>query len=284
MVRQGAGLAVHPSDAGGRTWRSLFGNPAGSPWLVAGAVTVLYGLWLVLFFHSSHDVRDLIDIGRKFAQQSTTSPLIQVDPRYHYEASNLGQDGQFAYYLALDPRNARYYMDYPAYRYARVLYPMVARMLALGQPGLIPYSMILINWLAVGGGTFFVAAWLRRRQYSPWVALVYGLGAGVFVAFRFDLTEPLCYALVALAVYFFDSTRPFRVVLAGISFALAALARETALVFAIPYGLALLFEPGTTGPWRARLGANFRQASLLLVLAVTPMALYRVFLLMWLGS
>jgi hypothetical protein len=45
-----------------------------------------------------------------------------------------GYDGQFAYQIALRPLSAAPYLDVPAYRYQRILYPMLARLLALGRP------------------------------------------------------------------------------------------------------------------------------------------------------
>ena len=80
--------------------------------------------------------------------------MIKVDPDYvpprNREAGQgNGYDGQFSYYMALDFTNARYYMDFPAYRYSRVLYPASSRgRSALGDRDLVPATMIAINWLA----------------------------------------------------------------------------------------------------------------------------------------
>ncbi len=38
-----------------------------------------------------------------------------------------GYDGQFAYQIALDPLEAAPYLDVPAYRYQRILYPLLGR-------------------------------------------------------------------------------------------------------------------------------------------------------------
>jgi hypothetical protein len=109
----------------------------------------------------------------------------------------------------------------------------------------------MVNWLALGGGTLALAAWLRRKGLSPWLALLFGLYPGLFIALRLDLTEPLGYAFVALGVYLFDygPTRR-RVLWAGLSFALGVLARETTAVFPAVYALALLVGPvvGRTSP------------------------------------
>ena len=246
---------------------------------------LVYGLWIVAFFWSGHQARDFADIGYKFVGESHASAVIKDDPRYHHtEPTGIGFDGQFYYYLAVDPANARYYMDWPAYRYGRILYPMTARLLALGRADSVPYTLILINWLALGGGTLVVAAWLKRKRLSPWLALIYGLYGGLFLGLRLDLIEPMACALVALAIYLFDFGGRLRILWAGLAFALAVLTRETVAIFPALYALAALFERGQATTWRDRLLANWRRAALLLGVAIIPLAIYKGVLAVWLGS
>jgi hypothetical protein len=244
--------------------------------LVAAAVLAVYGWWLAAAFVHGHDARDFIQIGKNYLALSHASSVITLDPHFHYPADNVGYDGQFNYYIAIDPAHARYYVGDPGYRYGRILYPMAARLLALGRADLTPYTLILVNWLALAGGTLALASWLARKHLSPWFALVFGLYPGLFVGLHRDLTEPLAYALVALAVYNFDFGGRRRVPWAGLCFALAVLTRESAAIFPVAYGLALLCRG-----WR---GASWRPAGLFLGLALGPIVLYKGFLLLWLGS
>jgi hypothetical protein len=269
-----------------------------SPWTTAIVVLLFYSVWLAAFFLTGHEARDAVYLGKPFVLQSHRSAVIQYDPTYHYVANNRqGYDGQYAYFIALDPANARYYVDDAAYRYTRILYPLAARLLALGQPALIPFTLLAVNLLAVTGGTLALAAWLRRRGVSPWLALLFGLSPGVCWAIQRDLTEPLGYALVALGVYLFDFGGRRRVLWAGVALGLAALAREATLVFPLVFALALAFAGGAEAPAHAagephalftfarqRLATNWRRAALLLGLAVGPFLAYKVFLLLWLGS
>jgi len=246
----------------------------------------------------------MIYIGRHFINQSHASPVIRLDPSYP-NVDEIGYDGEFFYYLALDPVNARYYMDVSTYRYTRILYPMVARALALGRPDLIPWTLWLINWLAIAGGALAVAAWLKRRGFSPWFALVYGLYPGLIVALQRDLSEALAYGLAATAVYVFDYGPGRRELLAAVIFALAALTRETTAVIPLVFGAALVFgisrhpDPppqageGTfasppphagEGEILKRPRANWGRAILFGAIAIGPLALYKVFLLAWLGA
>ncbi len=227
-----------------------------APWMPALVVLLVYGAILIGSLASGHDARDFIRIGRRFVLRSHASAVIQYDPHYAYMADNTGNDGQFAYYLALDPANARYYMDYPSYRYTRILYPLAARALAFGQAGLIPYTLLLVNLLAVAGGTLALAAWLRRRGCSPWLALLFGFYPGVAVVLQRDLTEVLAYALVALAVYLFD--------------------------FGGRWGRMSARRWATAALRRVR--ANWRRAALLLATALAPFAAYKLFLFAWLGD
>jgi Dolichyl-phosphate-mannose-protein mannosyltransferase len=72
----------------------------------------------------------------------------------------------------------------------------------------------------------------------------------VFTVLR-DLTEPLAFALVALAVLAWDERRTGRLVVSAVLFALAALTRETVLPFAAAAAAALVVaDARRTGRWR----------------------------------
>lgn len=245
-------------------------------------VLAIYGLFLARSLSAGGDPRSFIDIGSNFIERPGPSVLIKPDPALH--DTTVGYDGQFCYYIALDPVNAPAYIDAPAYRYTRILYPMAARLLALGQPALIPYTLILVNWLAIGGGVLALGAWLKRKGCSPWFALVYGLYPGLFISLQRDLTEPLAYALVALAIFFFDFGGRRKLLWAAISFALAALTRESTALFAIVYALAMLLAANGGTTWMERARANWLRAALFLALALAPLALWKGFLLLWLKS
>lgn len=262
-----------------------------SPWTPSVVVLLGYGWWFLIAFRSGHEARDFIVIGRQFVRQSHSSAVIKLDPHYHYLPGSTGYDGQFAYFIALDPVHARDYLDTqspgsagPDYRYTRILYPMLARTLALGQADAIPYTLIIINWLAVAFGTLAVAAWLRRKRLSPWFSLVYGLYPGIFVALQRDLNEALAYALVALAVYFYDRGNRRAVLGAALSFALASLTRETTLIFPLVYAL---------GAWGVRKRSELKTANRsgrdwtwlgFTALSFGPFVLWKAFLWHWLGS
>ncbi len=253
-----------------------------SEWTIAAVLFLFYGVVLTIIVPRSHGGLGFADVDRKIAQRSVAagSPL-KLNPAY---AKATGYDGQFYYYIALDPVHARPYIDDPSYRYGRIVYPLAARVLALGQPTLIPYTLILINGLAVVGGTLAIGALLRRCGASPWIALVYGLYPGLVFALRHDLTEPLAFAFVALALYLFDLRTRRALGWAGVSFALATLTRESSAVFGITYAAATFLNGVTRGSVASALVANWRRAAVLVAFTLAPFGLYKLFLLHWVGA
>ncbi|MBE0411284.1 MAG: hypothetical protein IBX69_16300, partial [Anaerolineales bacterium] len=114
-----------------------------------------------------------------------------------------GYDGQFAYYIALDPLNAPPWMDHDAYRYQRILYPALEWLFSLGgQPVLIPWVMIVINLVCILTATWLLSGMLAERGVPPWVALSFVFFIGVFVALRGNLLEPLAISLSLLGLAF----------------------------------------------------------------------------------
>jgi hypothetical protein len=97
----------------------------------------------------------LAELGTRYAQ---------IEP-----SGSEGYDGQFTYYVAMDPRPEAVapHLDVPAYRYQRILYPLLARALALGQPAWIPWSLILISLIAQAVGTWAVASFLADHGVWP---------------------------------------------------------------------------------------------------------------------
>ncbi|HFD40596.1 MAG TPA: hypothetical protein ENJ31_12205, partial [Anaerolineae bacterium] len=203
--------------------RKKRGGAAGwlRPWWIVTLAAIAY-LLAVTAAHGG-DPLALATLGTRFSEG---------DPN-----GSEGYDGQFAYYIALDPLGGWQRCDVPAYRYQRILYPLLARLLALGQARLLPYTLPLVGLLALAAGTWLTERLLLRYRVSRWYALTYGLYAGQLMAVRLDLNEPLSQALVQGGVLSAERDRwPLSVAL----FALAALAKETALVFVAGYLLYLL--------------------------------------------
>lgn len=255
------------------------------PWLVAVVVGLVYGCWLLFVALSGHDARDFTVMSVRLIDRSHASSVIKVDPDYRAEfLKSYGYDGQYSYYIALDPANARYYLDDPAYRYTRILYPMVVRVLALGNPNIIPAMLILVNFGAIIAGTLIIATWLGLYGTSPWFATAYGLFPGLFVSLRRDLTEPLAFAMIALGIYVLYVGGRRRFWYAGICLGLAALAREQTAIFAAVIGAAVFLgaQPGA-GFSRGRTTSR-QDGVIILALGLLPLLAWKLFLHAWLGK
>jgi hypothetical protein len=218
-----------------------------------------------------HDALWFVHIGSQFLSAAHTSHVI----RPSLGAQNtLGYDGQYYFALAADPSHAHDYMGgQSGIVYSRIVYPVVARAASGGSVTALPYALLVVNLLAVLAGTAAVALWLVKRGFSPWPALLYGLYPGLVVTVFRDLTEPLAFALAALAVLAFDRARPRRLVLSAVLFALAALTRETVVPFALAGAATLVLDD-----------RRWRRAAAFAAATCGPLLVWRLVVKLWLGE
>jgi hypothetical protein len=182
-----------------------------------------------------------------------------------------GYDGQFVYYLAqnLDPGEVQILLDVPAYRYQRILLPVLARGLTLGDPDLLPWALAALGVLSQAMGTWVVAVLLNFYGARVWYALVYGLWAGFTLAVRLDLPEPLAFALVAAALL---ASLRGKIWLAGLLYGLALFAKEVTALFLAGQLLVLLLE------------RRWREMLPLFVFAIVPFGLFQGWLWVVFGT
>ena len=146
-----------------------------------------------------------------------------------------GFDGQFFYRLSLDPlatgegEVAGVTYDIPALRTARITYPALTWVFSLGgQVSLLPWALIAVNVLALGG-LGWAAAHLAVSvgRSAPW-GLLAALHPGFVYSLTFDLAEIVtCMFGVAALV----ALQRGRWALSVVALIAAALSRETGLVF-----------------------------------------------------
>lgn len=175
------------------------------------------------FLTNGHDPLVFAHIGTRFSLQ---------DP-----AGTVGYDGQFAYFIARDGAAAVPYIDGPALRYQRIVYPLLARALALGSPDLIPWTLLLINIAAQSIGAGLLAYLLSMFGGSPYGGLVYGLWVGGVFSVRLDLNEPLCFALGLAGVLLYLRERYVWAILVLI---LSTMTKELGMIFAAGIALHLV--------------------------------------------
>jgi hypothetical protein len=184
-------------------------------WAVLGSA---YAICLALAFLSAH-YGDLLTFAR-------------VNPRFLVGDTTawFGSDGQFAYFIARDPLHAVPHLDVPTYRLQRILYPILAYMLALGRAEWVPLALVIVNVIAIGVGSAAFAALLEKESAPPWIPMLFCAWIGVAQVLLYDLNEitALAFSLWALFFFFRD-----KLLLAGVLFGLGALAKDMTFLFAI---------------------------------------------------
>lgn len=189
--------------------------------------------------------------------------LARLGPPYTPAAADgEGYDGQFVYYIARnpDPQAVAPLLDVPAYRYQRILLPLLARLFSLGNVVALPWALALLGIVTQVMGTWAVGELLASWGVSRWYALSYGLFAGFTLAVRLDLPEPLSYGLVAGALLASARGRPG---LSWVLWGLALFAREVSVLFVAAQLLADLLA----GRWRDAAG--------LVLVALLPFGLFQ---------
>ena len=152
--------------------------------------------------------------------------------------NDVGYDGQFFFYMAYKPsliwtcaHDQAHCPTYePYFRWQRIFYPMVARILALGQPALIPYTMLLANFVGVLVVTYLVGKMAVEMGASRWMGAAAGLFCGELLGFLRDLADPFGVLWIVVSVYLLRRNRPLWAATAA---AAAVLTREQ-LVFYLP--------------------------------------------------
>src|SRR5262245_24051477 len=209
-------------------------------------IAIGYGV-IVLLLLATHrwDPRFFATVGPEWAR--------------HDPAGFRAGDGAVFYALAHDPLRGA--ARWGAYRTERILYPLVARAVAFGQPALIPWALVLINWVAIVLGTEILYRILLRAGAPGWMALAYGAWGGLGMALLKDTSEPVAYLFALIGIW---CVQHDRIGSAYAAFLAALLGRETTIFLVGPY----LFAAG-----RNRLGLMRRVA------VVSVVALWQAFVL-----
>ena len=154
-----------------------------------------------------------------------------------------GYDGQYYFRMALAPSDLRLRahgvgLD-TGLRRGRIGYPAVAYVLAAGQAAFVPWTLVLVNVLAVAAAAWSAGSLaLGHGRHALWGLLVAGY-PGLLLSVARDLTEPLTTALVVGALLALQRRRPW---VAAALLSGAALTRETALLVPAALGAASLLR------------------------------------------
>jgi len=102
-----------------------------------------------------------------------------------------GHDGKFFFVQSndpwvLDPEHNAEVLDRPLYRSQRMLYPMLAGGFGLFGPETIVWSMLIVNVLAMGAGTWVTSKIAMEMGGSAWWGLAFALNLGFISEVNID--------------------------------------------------------------------------------------------------
>jgi hypothetical protein len=211
-----------------------------------------------------------ISIDRLFAERN---PLLQGrrDVMEQLRLGDGGYDGQFMYFMIYDPfiralRDdvARYrsFIDAPPYRYGRIGYSLLTKVVSLDDAMRYPAAMVWIILIATGVAGACASMLAARAGYTPAWGLVVLLIPGFWSSLDASLPEPLAAALMLGGLLCLQSNRWW---LAGLLCASSLMVRETGVIFVCSF--AVLAYQRT----RSRRALGFA------ALALAPICLWRLY-------
>lgn len=228
---------------------------------------VYYAIFLGWVLSSyQNDATVFAYIGTMFADRPGSMGEIVREIGFGPPFYRFGYDGQFYYYIALDPFNAWQLLDNIG-RYQRILYPLLVRSLSFGILPLIPYLMVAVNLAFVGVGAESLARLLKLHQLNPWYSIGYAFHIGTLVCLRRDLAETIMCAFVLAAIYLIE-TRGVTPV-ASLLLSLGLFTKEVAILFVAPYLLWCMVAAGHSKTKAVTLAA----------LTILPYLLFQILLL-----
>jgi hypothetical protein len=198
-------------------------------WAVLGAVAA--GLMLAAQAAAMGGVGGLLQVGAN----SALRPIIEAELGEVPLAPGPGHDGQIFYAIGVDLQGEMVpgLLDHGAYRYRRVLYPLVASGFGLLDGHALLWGMILVTVVSTAVATGTVAALSRRFDRSDWLALVVLVNPGVWLSIRLLTSDVLALALMVVALATVQLSRGWST---G-AFAASVLAKDVYL--ATPAGLSM---------------------------------------------
>jgi hypothetical protein len=205
-----------------------------SPTLKVGAagfaISAIFSLWIL------YQVDGEITIFTAFGDPSTEISMYAEDRLGEiFHRVNEGHDGKFFFVQANDPwilnpsENAQI-LDRPIYRSQRMFYPVLASGGGLLGPEAIVWSLLVVNVIAMGIGSWATAGIAQALGGSAWWGLAFALNLGLTSEVNVSGAGVVATASAFVAVYLFYSGR----LSWGVAMlTLAALSREVMLVVAL---------------------------------------------------
>jgi hypothetical protein len=194
--------------------------------LVAFAATLAAFAWQAAFIEFARDGNwtALFLTGSSFGV-----PPALVDEGIYEVPGGSGYDGQFYHVIAHELRlgpESRQYLDSPRRRWRRILVPLLANALALGQERWIDPAYFAVILAAVFLGTFWLAEFARVQGLPAWFGVAFMAVPAVVVSIE-RMTVVVALAALAVGFWYHGKSGPRWAVY--LILVLAPLVRETGI-------------------------------------------------------
>jgi hypothetical protein len=132
-----------------------------------------------------------------------------------------GFDGQYYFMMALNPSLEKVHIA--PHFLQRIVYPILTYIFSLGIPEIMPFMMVLINFMVIILSSCIVMIILKKYKANLNLVFLWAFCVGLLISFTKNLSEPLMMLFIVFVIYFFEKERHF---LASLFLALAILTRE----------------------------------------------------------
>jgi hypothetical protein len=157
------------------------------------------------------------------------SSLLEQEDVLTYQ--DAGYDGQMFLSLAMDPflldSSTISSLDNPRYRYRRIFYPLLGYITGFGNPWMIPYSLVLINYLSIIFTVFLAGIYLKRYGNLGLITLFALCIPGIWISFSLSTPDLLCGLALSAGIYSYYKDKP---ILTSLALMFSCLTRETMLI------------------------------------------------------
>lgn len=150
--------------------------------------------------------------------------------------ADIGHDGRFFFVQATDPwitdrAVAADLLEPPRYRAQRMLYPLLASGFGLLPDAFLPWTLLGLNLIALGIGSWALAVLAVRLGASRWVGLIFAVNPGNILEIQIGGAGVVALMFFMLGLLQLEKYRS--VVPAGLWFAASVLTREVMILMVI---------------------------------------------------
>ncbi len=197
-------------------------------WSLIGLATAAFLAWIQS--RAVGGVAGMLQVG----EASSLRPLIEAQLGEIPLSPNRGHDGQIFYAIGLDLDGDEVgpLLDHAAYRYRRILLPLIASVFGLLDGWALLWSQLAVGVVSFAVASGLVATFAYQAGRSQLLALSVILNPGMWLSVQILTADALSVATMLIGLYFLQQTT-----LSGGVFSLSVLAKDVSLATPLPLGI-----------------------------------------------